>query len=435
MGVIGAPHNGFGVNGIAPNIRYMLASVCRPHDAIWAGVIGTFSNEDAGGRVDGAIVAHAMLDAARDLRLGDVLLIEMHSPGPDTGAECQSNCDQFEYVPMEYYQESFDVIRRLTARGIIVVEAAGNGGVDLDRPVFQGRFNPRVRHSGALLVAAARDDGEGNVPAGFSNTTDRMDLYSWGGGVVTIGYGGSARDGPPFYGTERRRFYTPGFSGTSSASAIVAGAVASLQGICRGSGRPPLTPPQMRDILFASGTRQRNTSPAGAFIGRQPNLRLAGPMAVAATRNPVAVAVPGDFMIRVRSSGKVLDIDTSWFGGNNDGQPLLQWDWHGGRNQQFRLTRVSSGTFTIQPLHSLKCLEVADASRANRAPIRQAACNGRRHQHFRIEGVGSASFRIVAVHSGKVLDVLGDGRGNGARLIQFRSTGRSNQRFELIPAG
>jgi hypothetical protein len=431
MGVIGAPHNRSGVEGIAPNVRYVLSSTCRPLEAVLAGGLGTFSEDHRLGRAHNVFVSKSILEAGASIQPGDVLLIEQHSPGPTTGRSCASNCDQFEYVPVEYYQESFDVIRRLTAQGIIVVEAAGNGGVDLDSAVYQGRFDKDLRHSGALLVAASSFDGTGHVPRPSSNTTDRMDLYSWGRGVVTTGYGLTPEAGAPFDNKDIPRFYTTGFGGTSAASAIVAGAVASLQGIRRGSDKPPLTPLQMRDILHRTGTRQRVTSPLSAFIGRQPDLLAAAPKVVAVPTIPSAL--PGDFFIGIRSSRKVLDVDVSNFRGSNDGQKLQQWALYGGYNQQFRLTRVAPDTFTIMALHSRKCLEVVGASRANRAGIHQARCHGRPHQRFRFEGVGKLWFRIVAVHSGKVLDVFGDGRTDGTRLIQYKSHGGSNQRFELLP--
>ena len=105
MGIIAAPHNGFGVNGIAPNIRHLLASLCRPQITPGAAGIAIFSNEDIGGRFQSVMVAHTMLDAASSLRPGDVLLIEQHAPGPASGDLCARNCHQFEFVPMEYYQE------------------------------------------------------------------------------------------------------------------------------------------------------------------------------------------------------------------------------------------------------------------------------------------------------------------------------------------
>ncbi|HWN82899.1 MAG TPA: hypothetical protein VNM87_12435, partial [Candidatus Udaeobacter sp.] len=82
----------------------------------------------------GSSAANAFDIAASFLDPGEVYLIELHQPGPPSGQTCQCNCGQFEYVPMEWDQACFDAILTHTASGIIVVEAGGNGGMNLDGP-------------------------------------------------------------------------------------------------------------------------------------------------------------------------------------------------------------------------------------------------------------------------------------------------------------
>ena len=67
-------------------------------------------------------------------------------------SETNQDPDQFEFVAMEYWDSYFDAIKNATARGIIVVEAAGNGGMDLDSSIYGGKFDRSVRDSGAILV-------------------------------------------------------------------------------------------------------------------------------------------------------------------------------------------------------------------------------------------------------------------------------------------
>ena len=87
--------------------------------------------------------------------------------------------------------------------------------------------------------------------------------------------GDGASAPPPFNNTAIPRHYTGGFGGTSSASAIVAGAVISVQGARLGAGLPRFLPSQMRDLLVSTGTPQQDTPAviAARPIGVQPDLR------------------------------------------------------------------------------------------------------------------------------------------------------------------
>jgi hypothetical protein len=69
-------------------------------------------------------------------------------------------------------------------------------------------------------------------------------------------------------------YYTRAFSGTSSASPIVVGAVGAYQGIMRARGTPR-TPAQVRTRLRTTGSPQQDAPgrPATQRIGNRPNLR------------------------------------------------------------------------------------------------------------------------------------------------------------------
>ncbi|MEV7908313.1 S8 family serine peptidase, partial [Streptomyces anulatus] len=72
--------------------------------------------------------------------------------------------------------------------------------------------------------------------------------------------------------TDPNKTYTPFFSGTSSASAIVAGVVADLQGVAKAASGV-LTPSQVRDTLKLTGTAQPVGDPH--HIGPRPDLHAA----------------------------------------------------------------------------------------------------------------------------------------------------------------
>lgn len=70
------------------------------------------------------------------------------------------------------------------------------------------------------------------------------------------------------------QFYTDTFGGTSSASPIVTGAAAALQGVQLARGGSPLEPTEVRRILTDTGTPQQSGSYSG-HIGPRPDLMRA----------------------------------------------------------------------------------------------------------------------------------------------------------------
>jgi subtilisin family serine protease len=245
LGVVAARDNGAGMLGLAPDVERIVTSSL--------GRIGA---------------ARALYEAAKALSPGDVLIVELHGPGPNHRGRGQEG-----FVPMEWWQPEFDAIKWATQKGVIVVEAGGNGGEDLDAAVYQGKFDRRVRDSGALVVGAGAParwpEGPERSRLEFSNYGARVDVQGWGRNVATLDYGDLQGCASP------ARDYTALFSGTSSASPIVAGAVVALQGAvkARFGDRALLTPLQMRALLVETGTPQ--TGGTREHIGPMPNVARA----------------------------------------------------------------------------------------------------------------------------------------------------------------
>ncbi|MEM7584937.1 MAG: S8 family serine peptidase [Acidobacteriota bacterium] len=211
-------------------------------------------SQGSNGHVAAAI---AQMMVADSLCAGDILMLEV----------------QRSYLPVEVDEADFDAIRLLSALGVTVFEAAGNGGYDLD--AYQNPWGQRVlrrgsrqfRDSGAVVVGAAHADLPHNRVAS-SNYGCRVDVYGWGDRVMTCGYGDL------YQGNGQNQHLTDTFKGTSSATPCAAGAGILLQAIYRQHvGQDTvLAPLRLREILSdpASGTPQGEGRPGA--IGVMPDL-------------------------------------------------------------------------------------------------------------------------------------------------------------------
>ena len=239
LGEIAGKNNGYGVTGIAPDATVFLAP--------------------ANTTQSGYSPARAISLASGQLGRGDVIIIEQQywaCGAPDTSTI---------YGPLEVLQDVFDAVSVATAKGIVVLEAAGNGAINLDGANCNSLFDRSFRDSGAIIVGAG---SASHAKLGFSSFGSRVDVQGWGEDVTTTGYGDAF-----FPGGDARQKYTFTFSGTSSATPIVTGAALQVNGIVKACGFPLLTSRQMRRVLAATGTPQ--SDPLNGKIGPLPDVAAA----------------------------------------------------------------------------------------------------------------------------------------------------------------
>jgi len=198
-GVFGGDENGFGVTGISPLANTRAISIFGP----------------------GMSSASAIRQAADALTAGDIILIELHRRGPDGNGSGQDG-----FIAIEWWPDDFAAIVYAASRGVIVIEAGGNGARNLDAAIFNTRpagfpvswrnpFNLANPQSRAIIVGAGapppgthgRDHGPDRSRLEFSNYGARVDVQGWGREVTTTGYGDLQG------GTNENLWYTDTFSG------------------------------------------------------------------------------------------------------------------------------------------------------------------------------------------------------------------------------
>ncbi|WP_280295837.1 S8 family peptidase [Nocardia abscessus] len=260
-GAISGDVNAYGITGIVPEAYIRAVSIF------------------------GSGSAAAIRSAADVLNPGDVILLEVHRPGPRFAYA--NRADQRGYIAIEWWPDDAAAIRYAVGKGVIVVEAGGNGGEDLDAALYDTRpaefpstwrnpFRGGEADSGAIIVGAGapppgfhgRDHGPARSRLEFSNYGERVDVQGWGLEVTTTGYG-DLQGGP-----DEDLWYTDVFSGTSSASPIVVGAVTSYQGMsAAAAGRKK--PAEVRARLRETGSPQTDAPerPATQRIGNLPDLK------------------------------------------------------------------------------------------------------------------------------------------------------------------
>ncbi len=184
------------------------------------------------------------------LRAGDVFIYEMQTSGRNEN-----------YVPADYSPSVWDITKRATDDGIIVVAAAGNGNEDLDDS-FYSSYMARGDNGSIIVGAGSADVSRKKLY--FSTYGSRVNVQGWGEAVTTTGYGTRYNGG-------EHATYANEFAGTSSATPIVASAVVAIQSYAKNKLGVILTPREMRNLLMETGRAQGS----GGHIGPFPDIKAA----------------------------------------------------------------------------------------------------------------------------------------------------------------
>jgi hypothetical protein len=258
------PDSNVGIMGIAPQAEYSffpLVGAIEDDKGVWHGQ----------GRA-----ATAWINAMLTLGPGDVLAATYNPQGGQGGG--LNNLD--------YNAFSHDQITIATALGISVVIGAGMASADL-----AAATTPSGTDSGAIVAGAvspgspfkryANGNRSSNYVLGdggnYGETYfSKVTASAWGAGVTTCGFGPTPPD-PSWignwlgyqtinygdcsdYNLVASRSYTNNFTGTSAASAIIAGCVIAMQGFALQVFETPLSP--MFTRLYIGGGSYGGMTPS-----------------------------------------------------------------------------------------------------------------------------------------------------------------------------
>lgn len=274
---------------------------------------------------------NAITVAIQNSVAGDVIVYEMQTYGQGSN-----------YVPAEFENTVWDLTKAATDAGIVIVEAAANGNQNLDSAYYAPYRNRG--NSGAIIVGG----GTANTlhdRISYSTYGSRVDVQGWASNVRACGYGDLIMLGGDF-----NQGYT-NFSGTSSATPIVASCVVVLQSYYHSLTGSYMTGPALRQLLQQTGIAQ-GTGVAGN-IGPLPDmqaaiLQLNQTLSVSETDTMVFTAFPNP----VANSLSVLvpetvnsSVQLEIF--NALGQKVLEFVLHSGLNE-YNLESLPKGIYFIK---------------------------------------------------------------------------------------
>lgn len=247
VGLLLAADNGFGVTGISHQSELFV-----------------YHNRAA----DSAGHLRTLKDLLRQVEPGDIVGINRQTANVN---------DLYTFLPSVHDHAWWDTVRSLTERGAVVLVAACNGSNRTDKRIGsvagQGVDLSHWRHfndhgdAGAILVGACQSwDGK---PHRYSNHHYRYRmLNAWGDSVTTLS-SGKLQDKPG-----ENRDYTDSYSGTSSATPMVTGALSLIQSYAIRQHHIYLNADQMHLLVMASG--YDDASEAGSEVlpmGARPNVQ------------------------------------------------------------------------------------------------------------------------------------------------------------------
>nr|WP_249324654.1 S8 family serine peptidase [Enterobacter mori] len=304
-----------GEDGTFATVRHLDFGVYRNHEDL-AGNITVVSSRDETKNCDHGTASTGCIAAAKNGRgvtgiahgcqfyfydTGNMdWIVRDAQPGDIVSLDIQLLANG-QYIPVTGSKSWWDKINTLVSNGVVVILAAGNGGLDLGSS--SSAFADNGDNGSMLVGACNHKDGRRSYFSNYNHATSLIN--AWGDwSVTTTGYGTLQK----LPGNERN--YTNNYAGTSSATPLCAGALALIQSYAKRHYGVFLNSLEMRELIINTGSREGQ----GDGIGYRPNVLAATQYldAMMARKNPPLAVAPADFSVtETRDSSRVYELDGS----------------------------------------------------------------------------------------------------------------------------
>lgn len=140
------------------------------------------------------------------------------------------------------------------------------------------------------------------------------------------------------------------------------------------------------------------------------------------------------YIIKNVFSGKYLDVDHAQI---TNGTNVLQWQYHGGDNQEWKIVNVQGSLYKIVScLNTNKALTVVNTTGNNGVNITISDYVGTVAQHFVLRRTSKTSYQIITNASGynSAVTVENASCNNGANVFQWFVNGSLNGEWFIEPA-
>jgi hypothetical protein len=129
-----------------------------------------------------------------------------------------------------------------------------------------------------------------------------------------------------------------------------------------------------------------------------------------------------------KNSNQSLDVNNSSL---DNGGNIIQWEYWGGNNQQWKFNGFNNGYFSISNKNSNKLLDVDSNSAVAGKNIIQWGPGTNSSQQWQIIDIGFGYYKVINQNSGLSLDVNGQSIQNGSNIIQWYWNAGANQQWQI----